>query len=153
MADQKKNKRQTRTENPVENECVSFGTGAVRSSTEPRYDLIPYIALDRIAKRFTGSIGPEGPTGGAFKYGEGNWEKGLPTSDVINHTIEHILNWSDAFRESLKNNKGDMNQVWYEMRRHSQEDDDLAGAAFGLIVLMYQEANEFFHDDRFTKPT
>lgn len=152
MTERQKSRQQTKFTNTTKKENVTFATGAVRSSVKPRYDLIPHIPSERIAKRFTGSIGPGGPTGGAFKFGECNWEKGLPTSDVINHTLDHIYRWADAFRESLKKNGSDvpgMQNVLADMRHHTREDDDLAGAAFGLIVLMYQEENGLFHDDRF----
>lgn len=127
----------------------TFATGAKRSSTMPRFDLIPRGAYERIADRFTGRFVGEEPTGGALKYGECNWEKGLATTDTVNHTLQHIINWMDTFRESLKRHKGDMEKVRKDMQAHTAKDDDLAGAVFGLIVLMYQEQTGMFHDDRF----
>lgn len=153
------------TRRQVREEIARFGTGAKRSSTMPRYDLIPHDPLRRIAQRFTGQliVSPHGgdfaaaakaqsATGGALKYGECNWEKGMPTSDTVNHTVEHIMRWADAFREALKHHKGDMSKVREWMQTHSQAEDDLAGAAFGLIVLMQQENTGMFHDDRFYAP-
>ena len=157
MAGQKKNKEKRKNEVTTETECVQFATGAVRSSVKPRYDLIPRIALERIAQRFTGEVIDGIATGGAFKYGETNWEIGLPTSDTINHIIEHITNYMDAFRESHKKNGNDipgMQKVVSDMRRHSAIDDDLAGAIFGLIVLMYQEQSmKMYRDERFKVST
>lgn len=129
-----------------------FATGAKRSMRMPRYDLIPMTFFRRMAQRFTGQQSTAGPTGGALKYGECNWEKGMPTSDTLNHTIEHLLSWADKFRESLKKHKGDMREVQKDMQEHARVDDDLAGAAFGLGVLMYQEQEGMFHDDTYKKP-
>lgn len=57
---------------------------------------------------------------GAEKYADRNWEKGLPASDCINHVRSHINNY-------LAGNK---------------DDDDLAGAAWGLFAIMhYEEVN------------
>lgn len=112
-------------------------------------------AIDRLASRCTGS--PE--TGGAHKYGEGNWQKGLPTSDTINHIIDHITKWQDTFRSALTGaiNKGVdpqfmMGHVQHVMEIHTQNDDDLAGAMWGIMVLMYQEEHGMFHDDSFAIP-
>jgi hypothetical protein len=97
-------------------ECVpeyhQFETGARRSEViGPRYDLIPEGPLRRLALRYTL---------GATKYGEWNWQKGLPLSDTFNHIIEHLLK---AKREILA---GQM-----------YNDDDLAGAAWGIFTLMF----------------
>jgi len=143
-----------------------FETGAVRSSRMPRYDLIPRCALERLAKRFTGEILSKIEigtvvgcvesnndleiqyTGGALKYGECNWERGLPTSDVINHIYDYLTRYVDRFREELKISEGDMRYVQTSLR--TRQDDDLAGAMWGLVVLMYQEDNLMFHDNNYT---
>lgn len=136
-----------------------YETGAVRSSRMPRYDLIPRTGLERIAERFTGSIekypkeeGGDSASGGALKYGECNWENGLPTSDVINHIYDHLVYYTNEFREALKSFQGDMSQIRNFMRDVTKVDDHLAGAAWGLIVLMYQENDEMFHDNSFEAP-
>lgn len=138
-----------------------YKTGAKRSARMPRYDLIPKVFLDRLAIRFTGQIGSDGkPDGGALKYGESNWERGLPTSDVINHIINHLTNYQEGFRQELsrairiysdKHTDKDfiMNSVRNEMCNRSNKDDDLAAAAWGIAVLMYQEGTGMFHDDQF----
>ena len=133
---------------PEQAEMHQFPTGAKRSSKMPRYDLIPKIALDRLAQRFTGDIINNIPSGGALKYGEGNWEKGLPTSDVINHIINHITSASNHFRIALTQTK-DMELVRGSFHAAMQRDDDLAAAMWGLCVLMHQEETAFFHDDSF----
>lgn len=60
-----------------------FGTGAVRSDTveQFRYDLISPIGLAAVA---------ETCAEGAMKYGDFNWEKGMPVHDLLNHAIAHI---------------------------------------------------------------
>jgi hypothetical protein len=122
-----------------------------------RYDLIPKVAIDRLAFRYTGHYGyQQVPEGGALKYGEGNWEKGLPTSDVINHTIHHLTNYQNAFRDALTKNIhagliGDdlMHAVRMTMSFHTRNDDDLAAVMWGCSVLMHQEGTGMFHDDQF----
>lgn len=137
----------------------AFQTGARRSEVKPRYDLIPGTFLRRLANRFTGEMKAPGvATGGALKYGEGNWERGLPTSDVINHVMDHLNSYNDKFRAALTQalNRGDdphkaMDWVREHMNQWYLVDDDLAGAAWGLAVLMHQEDTGFFHDTRFPR--
>jgi hypothetical protein len=76
-----------------------FFSGAKRSVRMPRYDLIPFVALQRLAERYTGSMVNGEPDGGALKYGESNWKKGLPSSDVINHIIHHLSRWNEKFQQ------------------------------------------------------
>jgi hypothetical protein len=59
-----------------------FKTGAVRDIQEGkgRYDLIPPIAMQRLARHYEN---------GAKKYGEHNWEKGIPLSRYIDSLIRH----------------------------------------------------------------
>jgi len=66
-----------------------FETGAVRSNDADnvRYDLITPIGLRRLAETYAE---------GAKKYGEHNWRKGIPASDLINHAIRHIYLWLDG---------------------------------------------------------
>jgi hypothetical protein len=67
----------------IDGETVSFASGAVRSSDaeETRYDLLSPIALEAWAKTYAE---------GAAKYGDYNWEKGMPAHDLLNHAIRHI---------------------------------------------------------------
>ena len=126
-----------------------FKTGAKRSEVKPRYDLIPKSFLERVAKRLTGEVTKD--KGGAFQYGECNWEKGLATSDVINHNYDHLSSYANYFREMLKISNGDMSQVVSGMQSLSRNEDHLAGIACGLIFLMHQEdEGRMYHDDRFT---
>lgn len=64
-------------------ELHQFGTGAVRSTDrkDERYDLISPIGLRALAR--TCAEGDE-------KFGEFNWENGMPVPDLLNHGIAHI---------------------------------------------------------------
>lgn len=138
-----------------------FTSGAKRSVRMPRYDLIPKVAQDRLAQRFTGRMPEPGADsfaepGGALQYGEGNWQKGLPTSDVINHIMHHLTNYVDTFRQVLTQhiNAGYvgsdlMEIVQKSMIYHSGQDDDLAAVMWGCCVLMHQEQTCMYHDDKF----
>lgn len=97
----------------------TFDTGAKRSEKiEARYDLIPTGALRRLALRYGM---------GAQKYGEWNWQKGLPFSDTYNHIIEHL----EKFKLML-------------MSGSNMTDDDLAGAAWGIFALMvFQDRGDY----------
>src|SRR5688572_28941980 len=89
-----------------------FETGAKRSEViGPRYDLIPEGPLRRLALRYTL---------GAQKYGEYNWQKGLPLGDTFNHIFDHLLKAKRQLETGL-----------------AYDDDDLAGAAWGILALMF----------------
>ncbi len=63
-----------------------FGTGAVRSTDAEavRYDLLSPIALEVWAQ-----VCAEG----AEKYGDWNWEKGMPVHDLLNHALRHLFGY------------------------------------------------------------
>ena len=62
---------------------TTFEGGATSSSDADctRYDLVPPIALRRVAQVLAE---------GAVTHGECNWMKGIPASALINHLIRHI---------------------------------------------------------------
>jgi hypothetical protein len=64
-------------------EVKQFDTGAVRSADAEnvRYDLISPIGLRAVA---------EACAEGAEKYGDFNWEQGMPANDILNHALRHI---------------------------------------------------------------
>lgn len=127
-----------------------FKTGSKRSEVKPRYDLIPKVFLDRLAQRFTGDLFEEGPTGGALEYGEVNWMRGLPTSDVINHIIDHLTTYSEELRLALLEFGNNFPKIRERLIQLSNRDDHLFGAAWGIAVLAHQEYyGPMFHDDRF----
>jgi len=61
-----------------------FPSGAVRSTDadNERYDLVSPVAMRRLAE-----VCAEGAT----KYGDFNWEKGLPVADLLNHGLRHLF--------------------------------------------------------------
>lgn len=67
-------------------EREEFQTGSVRDtrSGKGRYDLLPPIAIRRLAQHYEN---------GARKYGERNWEKGQPLSRYADSALRHIYSW------------------------------------------------------------
>lgn len=63
-----------------------FETGAVRDMQEGkgRCDLLPPAAVLRLARHFEE---------GAKKYGDRNWEKGIPINSFIDSAIRHTLKY------------------------------------------------------------
>jgi hypothetical protein len=91
-------------------EVKKFDSGAVRSKDADgeRYDLITPYGLRRLAQTYAE---------GARKYGDHNWLKGIPGSDLINHAIRHL--------------------VLYQMGDNSE--DHLAHAAWNIFALIHFE--------------
>lgn len=75
----------------TEASMTTFPTGAVRSSdaSSVRFDLITPIGLRRLA---------ETCAEGARKYGDHNWQKGIPASEMLNHAVRHIYLWLEGDR-------------------------------------------------------
>ncbi len=70
-------------------EMTTFPSGAVRGADAEnvRFDLITPIGLRRLA---------ETCAEGAKKYGDFNWQRGIPASVMLNHAIRHIYLWLDG---------------------------------------------------------
>jgi len=91
-----------------------FETGAVRSgetaqgNKTARYDLISSVGLRRIAETYGE---------GAIKYGDHNWRKGIPLSNIMNHAIAHIVAYLSG----------------------DSSEDHLAHAAWNIIAAMETE--------------
>lgn len=87
-----------------------FDTGARRDTQEdkPRYDLLPTPALRRVAELYAR---------GAKKYGENNYQRGIPFSRVYASLFRHLI----AFREGDKS------------------EDHLAAVAWNAFALIYYE--------------
>lgn len=87
-----------------------FKTGARRDVQEdkPRYDLIPVAALKRLADLYAR---------GAVKYGENNYQKGIPFSRVYASMFRHLI----QFRE------GDISE------------DHLAAVAWNAFAIMFYQ--------------
>jgi dATP/dGTP diphosphohydrolase, N-terminal len=73
----------------AETNVTTFSTGAVRGTDAEnvRFDLITPIGLRRLA---------ETCAEGAEKYGDHNWQRGIPASVMLNHAIRHIYLWLDG---------------------------------------------------------
>lgn len=99
-----------------------FASGAMRAPHEgkPRYDLIPPEPLRRIAEMYRR---------GGERYGEHNWELGMPTSRMLSSLMRHIESY----------------------RLGDTTEDHLAHAAFNIIGIMFFEGTEW--DDRYEWPT
>jgi hypothetical protein len=69
-----------------------FETGAVRDceAGKGRMDLLPAHALMMLAKHFEA---------GATKYGDRNWEKGIPLSRFFDSALRHMLKFLDGKRD------------------------------------------------------
>lgn len=87
-----------------------FATGARRDVQEgkPRYDLVPVCSLKRLADLYAR---------GAAKYGEGNFEKGMPYSRVYAALLRHAYQWREGDRT----------------------EDHLAAVAWNAFALMFYE--------------
>jgi hypothetical protein len=93
-----------------------YKSGARSSAKAPRYDLIKSSLLDRLAARLEL---------GASKYGENNYQKGLADKEFLADRYNHILAHLLAYKtDGCKN------------------DDNLAAAAFGIMLLMEAETVE-----------
>lgn len=70
---------------------VRYSTGATRTADAElvRYDLISPIGLEAVARACAE---------GAAKYGDYNWERGMPASDLLNHAIRHIYHFQSGDR-------------------------------------------------------
>lgn len=68
-----------------------YDTGAVRSADceQTRYDLISPIGLRRLAETYAE---------GAAKFGQFNWENGMPVTDLLNHAIAHVYKFLSGDR-------------------------------------------------------
>jgi len=88
----------------------AFETGALRDTQDdkPRYDLIPIIALKRIANLYAK---------GAKKYGERNFEKGIPSSRYIASLMRHLFQYLEG----------------------DKEEDHAAAVCFNILGIMYNE--------------
>lgn len=87
-----------------------FETGAVRDMEEGkgRCDLLPACAILRLSRHYEN---------GTKKYGERNWEKGIPISSFIDSAMRHILKYLDG----------------------QTDEDHLAAASWNIMCAMWME--------------
>lgn len=96
-----------------------FETGAVRDIQEGkgRCDLLPPFALLRLARHFEN---------GATKYGDRNWEQGIPINSFVNSAIRHLLQYMAG----------------------ETDEDHLCAASWNLICAMETEQVHNFSFDK-----
>jgi hypothetical protein len=87
-----------------------FASGAVRGGDAEafRYDLISPVGLAAVARACRE---------GADRYGDFNWEKGMPVNDLLNHAIRHI----------------------YLFLGGDRSEEHLGHAAWGLLAAIHSE--------------
>ena len=87
-----------------------FNTGAIRDiqDNKPRFDLLPIMCLKRLSKLYES---------GAIKYGENNYQKGMPFKRVYASLFRHLVAW----------------------REGETGEDHLAAIAWNAFALMYFE--------------
>ena len=68
-----------------------FGTGAVRDTqlNKGRFDLINPIVSKRLAQHYSN---------GAKKYGDNNWQKGIPSTRYMDSTLRHLNSYLEGDR-------------------------------------------------------
>lgn len=73
-------------------ERQAFKTGAVRDiqKGKGRYDLISPIFMKRLAQHMEN---------GAVKYGDRNWEKGIPLQRYLDSAIRHMYKYIEGCRD------------------------------------------------------
>jgi len=89
---------------------VKFATGAVRSgdAEATRYDLVSPIGLEAVARTCAE---------GAAKYGDWNWESGMPVHDLLNHALRHL----------------------YQYLAGDRTEDHLPHAAWGVLAAIHSD--------------
>jgi hypothetical protein len=104
-------------------ERENFDTGARRDTQEgkPRYDLIPPKALERLAGLYAR---------GAEKYGDRNWEKGIPVQRNLASLERHLQQWK-------------MGEI---------DEDHLAAVAWNAFAIMHYEAYPHLYEHLFDQP-
>lgn len=73
-------------------ERTQFETGAVRDMHEGkgRFDLLPMCVLMRLARHYEA---------GSLKYGDRNWEKGIPCHSYADSAMRHIVKYMDGWKD------------------------------------------------------
>jgi hypothetical protein len=91
-------------------ERQQFATGAVRDrqTGKGRFDLLPPLAMIRLARHFEK---------GAAKYGDRNWERGIPLSRFLDSALRHLFSYMSG----------------------RDDEDHLVAAAWNLLAAMETE--------------
>lgn len=72
-------------------ERTEFESGAVRDmhKGKGRFDLLPMCVLMRLARHYEN---------GCLKYGDRNWEKGIPCHSFADSAMRHIVKYMDGWK-------------------------------------------------------
>lgn len=98
----------------MQNETVTYESGAERSTMDVRWDLLCEKFIREMA-----CVMNEG----AEKYGDDNWKGGVPEGVTINHLLEHLYRWQSGDRSEPHLAKVAINAMfmdWYENNRVSK---------------------------------
>ena len=73
-------------------ERTEFASGAVRDmhKGKGRFDLMPMCVLMRLARHYEN---------GCEKYGERNWEKGIPAHSFADSAFRHFTEYMDGMKD------------------------------------------------------
>ena len=73
-------------------ERQEFETGSVRDMSvgKGRFDLVPYLPQELLARHYEEGIG---------KYGERNWEKGQPLRNFLDSAQRHLIKFAGGFTD------------------------------------------------------
>ncbi len=104
-----------------------FSSGAVRDTEEgkPRYDLISPWALTRLANHMAR---------GAKKYGDRNWEKGMPRARLFSSALRHLMQAIMAANEP-----GDPWGVVRAFNNTEDAEDHLSAVLFNVMAIIHFE--------------
>lgn len=71
---------------------TKFDSGAVRDMHEGkgRFDLLPMCVLTRLAQHYEN---------GCKKYGDRNWEKGIPCHSFADSAMRHLVKYMDGWTD------------------------------------------------------
>jgi hypothetical protein len=99
-------------------ERTQFETGAVRDMHQGkgRYDLLPWEAIDELAKHCEE---------GALKYGERNCEKGIPIHSLIDSAIRHLSCYMRGMKDEPHLRAAMWNiafAIWMEKKKPEMQD-------------------------------
>lgn len=119
-----------------------FKSGATRTPSRLRYDLIPPAAMRALAERF--GIG-------AVIHGDTNWRKGIPFSACIYHMEEHL----QRFKEGRKETRTVTPKTGGEPFEYTDGDvENLAAIMWGCAAMIqYIREGRPELDDRVYRPT
>jgi hypothetical protein len=101
-------------------EIRHFGTGAIRDNNEGkgRCDLLPASSLLRLSRHYEA---------GGKKYGDNNWQNGMPISVLMDSSVRHLLKYLDGWTDEdhlAAACWNILNAMWMEEKRPDMQDLD-----------------------------